>query len=102
MQQVNVDLQINNSSQTNARYLSWAPSPCRVRITDPSGTAGPSVRLTISRESVAPRGGVVFRTGAAGTFSNSLTLSVPTNGTSVNFFIAGKFGQPSVNDRDVA
>jgi hypothetical protein len=28
-------------------------------------------------------------------------LPVPTNGASVNFFVAGKFGRPSVNNGDV-
>ena len=44
---------------------------------------------------------VVFRSGTTGAFANTLTLTVPTNGTSVPFFAAGRFGRPSVNNGDV-
>ena len=42
-----------------------------------------------------------FRQGATGAFSDTLTLPVPINGTSVSFFVVGKFGRPSVNNGDV-
>ena len=31
-----VEIQINNSAM-RARYLTWAPSACRIRVTDPTG-----------------------------------------------------------------
>jgi tyrosinase len=43
----------------------------------------------------------VFRTGTTGPFSDSLTVPVPISGASVPFFVAGKFGRPSVNNGDV-
>lgn len=98
---MNVELQINNSVNPGARFVSWAPSPCRIRVTNPSGVITPTVNLTITGVSAASAGAVVFRSGTTGAFSNSLTLSVPTNGTSVPFFTAGKFGRPSVNNGDV-
>src|SRR5262249_43263752 len=42
-----------------------------------------------------------FRSDATGSFSDSLTVSVPINGTSVPFFIAGRFGRPSITAGDV-
>jgi len=96
-----VELQINNTASLDGRFVSWAPSPCRIRVTDPSGAAPPSVNLQITGVSSATAGAVVFRRNATGVFSNSLTLPVPINGTSVPFFIAGKFGRPSLNDADV-
>lgn len=98
---MNVELQINNSASPAGRFVSWAPSPCRVRVTNPSGVTTATVNLTITGVSAASAGAVVFRKSTTGVFSNSLTLSVPTNGTSVPFFAAGKFGRPSVNDGDV-
>jgi len=98
---MNVELQINNSASPATRFVSWAPSPCRVRVTNPSGVTTATVNLTITGVSAASAGAVVFRKSTTGAFSNSLTLSVPTNGTSVPFFVAGKFGRPSVNNGDV-
>ncbi|MEK6301019.1 MAG: tyrosinase family protein [Acidobacteriota bacterium] len=96
-----VELQINNSVSPNARFVSWAPSPCRIRMTNTAGAVLTPVNVTITGVSVASGGAVVFRKGATGAFSSSLTLAVPTNGTSVPFFVAGRFGRPSVNNGDV-
>jgi tyrosinase len=98
---MDVELQINNSSSPAARFVSWAPSPCRIRVTNPSGVASPTVNIQLSATSAASAGAVVFRSGTSGAFPSSLTLTVPVDGTSVPFFVAGKFGRPSVNNGDV-
>jgi tyrosinase len=98
---MNVELQINNSVGPGARFVSWAPSPCRIRVTNPSGATLPTVNVQITGASAASGGAVVFRSGTTGSFSNSVTLPVPINGTSVPFFVAGRFGRPSVSDGDV-
>ena len=99
---MNVDLQINNSPNPNTRFVSWTPSPCRIRVTNPAGATGPTVSLKLSSKSAAGGGAVVFRAGTTGPFVSTLTLTVPTGGASVSFFTAGKFGQPSVNNGDVS
>jgi len=99
---MNVELQINNSADPRARFVSWSPSPCRIRVTNPSGISSPTVNIRISGRTVAGGGAVVFRSGTTGAFSNSLTVTVPVNGTSVTFFVAGRFGSPSVNIGDVS
>ena len=33
---MNVELQINDSISPNAAFVSWAPSPCRIRVTNPA------------------------------------------------------------------
>lgn len=98
---MNVELQINNTADPRAQFVSWAPSPCRIRVTNPSGAASPTVNIRITGRSVAGGGAVVFRRNNTGAFSNSVTVPVPTNGTSVPFFVAGRFGRPSVNSGDV-
>jgi tyrosinase len=98
---MNVELQINNSTNPAARFVSWAPSPCRIRVTDPSGATTPTANVQLTGVSAASAGAVRFRSTSTGAFSNSLTLSVPINGTSVPFFVAGTFGRPSVNNGDV-
>jgi len=99
---VNVELQINNSLNPNARFVSWAPSPCRIRVTNPAGATGPTVSVNLAGKSAPGGGALVFRAGTTGVFATTLTLTVPTNGTSVSFFTAGKFGTPSVSNGDVS
>lgn len=94
-----VELQINNSTSARARYVGWAPSPCRIRVTDPSGAVAPKVDVALSSVSGLSGGVVIFRKATTGSFSSTLTLSVPTNGTTVPFFVAGR--RASVNDGDV-
>ena len=99
---MDVEIQINNSANANARFVTWAPAPCRIRITNPAGSQGqgtPNIR--ISGRSTTTGGAVVFRSGTTGGFTSSLTLQVPVNGNWVTFFTAGEFGRASVNLDDV-
>ena len=98
---MNVEMQINNSADAGARFVSWAPAPCRIRVSNPSGVATPTVTVKITGKAAAGGGALVFRAGTSGAFANSLTLTVPVAGTTVPFFVAGKFGRPSVENGDV-
>ena len=68
---MDVELQINNSASPDARFLTWAPSPCRIRMTNPSGATGSTVNVRITGASAASGGAVVFRSGTTGAFANS-------------------------------
>ena len=94
-----VELQINNSTNAAAQFVTWAPSPCRIRMTNPAGAMPPAVGIKLSSASAAGGGAVGFRTGASGAFASTLTLTVPTNGASVSFFTAGTAA--SSNNGDV-
>lgn len=96
-----LEIQINNSASPGARFVSYAPSPCRIRITDPTGATQPNTAIQLRSASAAGGGAVVFRRGTTGSFSDSLTLQVPANGTTVSFFVAGRFRRPSTNNGDV-
>lgn len=98
---MNVELQINNNPSFGAQFVSWAPSPCRIRVTNPAGATSPTVNVQITGRSTTTGGAVGFRTGTTGAFADSVTLPVPISGVSVPFFMAGKFGRPSVNNGDV-
>jgi tyrosinase len=98
---MDVELQINNSANVNAPFVGWAPSPCRIRVTNPVGTVLPVVNIKLSSVSAAGGGAIFFRKTAAGASSTTLTLAVPTNGTTVPFLVMGKFGRPSTNAGDV-
>ncbi len=96
-----IEIQINNSTNPGTSFVSWAPSPCRIRITDPTGATGATVAIQLRSVSAATAGAVVFRAGATGAFADPLTLQVPANGNSVSFFTAGRFRRPSSSIGDV-
>src|SRR5262249_12491558 len=79
----------------------WAPCPCRIRMTNPSGATSPTVSVRITGRPASGGGEIVFRRDTTGAFSNAVTLPVPSNGTSVPFFVAGRFGRPSSSNGDV-
>jgi tyrosinase len=95
------EVQINNSTSPKARYVSWVPSPCRVRLSNPTGAIGPLVNVTLKSVSAAKAGAIQFRKTANGAATATLALQLPINGGSVPFFVSGKFGRPSLNDGDV-
>jgi tyrosinase len=70
-------------------------------VSNPSGATTPTVSVKLAGVSAASSGAVVFRKSTTGSFTSSLTLSVPITGASVPFFVAGRFGRPSVNNGDV-
>jgi tyrosinase len=98
---VTVEIQINNSASANARFVTWAPSPCRIRISNPSGAPASTVHVKVASHSTASGGAVVLRKGTTGAFSSAITLTLPVNGSSVPFEVAGKFGRPSAGNGDV-
>jgi len=95
-----VELQINNSTNANARFFGWSPSPCRIRITDPTGATTQTVVVQLSGVSTATGGAVVFRKTAAGANATTLDLSLPINGASVPFFVVGR--KASISNGDVS
>ncbi|MBI2687319.1 MAG: tyrosinase family protein [Acidobacteria bacterium] len=98
---MNLEIQINNSTLPNARYVTWSPSPCRIRVTDPTGITGATVPVRLDRQGPATGGVIEFANTAGGPYSATLNLTLAKIGTSVNFFIRGVFGKPSSNDRDL-
>ena len=97
---MDIELQINNSADWRARYVTWAPSPCKIRLTDTTGlTHAPAV--TLSSKSSDTGGSILFRTSPTASPAVELTLTLPLNGSSVEFFVAGEFGKPSLADGDV-
>jgi tyrosinase len=96
-----VEIQINNSTSPAARYVAWAPAPCRIRMTDPTGATQAVVPVQIRSASAATGGSLVFRSGTTGQWTDPITVQVPANGTSVPFFTVGRFGRPSSANGDV-
>ena len=97
-----VEFRINNSTDPKARFLTWAPSPCQIRVTDNAGAVVPGATVQITGKSTTTGGIVVFRKGTTGAFSSSITLTTTASGVGGPFFVAGKFGKPSTKNGDVA
>jgi tyrosinase len=93
-----LDIEINGTSNADARYIAHAPSPCRIRLASPA-TANSTVKLS-SRPAQPGGGEVVFYASRGQPSTESLELTLPADGSWISFEIGGKFGFPSVNDQD--
>jgi tyrosinase len=79
----------NNSNQPAARYLTWAWSPCRIRVTNPVGILGATAQVQLSQTALPGGGAIRFSSTASGAGSATMNVTVPANGTSVPFFVRG-------------
>jgi tyrosinase len=93
------DITIDGANSAGNNYIAWAPVRGSIRLVDPGGAIGP-VTVTLRNRNIAQGGQVVFFNALSGTGQNTLQLNLPVNGTAVDFFIAGRFGRPSVADQD--
>jgi tyrosinase len=97
---MDIELLINNSADPRARYVTWAPSPCKISLTDATGLTLPPA-VTLRSKSTDTGGSVVFYVSLDESSVTELSLTLPLNGFSQEFFVAGEFGRPSLADGDV-
>jgi tyrosinase len=96
-----LELLINGSSKKEARYLSWAPSPCELRLTGlPLAIAGTAI--TVTNQSTAGGGQLVFYKQPGDPPQNSITLKAEGRSGVARFWAGGKFPQSSSADRDTS
>ena len=94
-----IEIKINNSLNPNARYITYAPSPCQVRQTPSSNAL--TVKLTSKAAKTGGGVAVFYANRVVGAQPTAtLTVTLPANGTWVDFGLAGKQGKPSVDDLD--
>jgi tyrosinase len=90
---LSVEFAVNGTTAATGRFVTWAPVPCRLRVLDADGAAGPiAVRLRTKPRS---RGGLVFRATASSAPVDELTLDLAANGAPTSCFVSGRFGSPS-------
>jgi tyrosinase len=94
-----IEFLVNGSADPKARYVTWAASPCSIRLTAGNGLASP-LAVTLRNKPSTSGGTVVFYANSGASASNSLSLTL-TVGTPVSFLMGGKFGKPSTSDGDV-
>jgi len=107
--QLKVEIEINNTPTPTDDYLTWAPTPARMRLAAPNAQAV-SVTLTNDPERPTPEGrdqpldgNVAFAErlskGETATLP-TLTLTLPADGSWAPFFVAGRFPRASTADKD--
>ena len=96
-----VEIEINTES-TLDDYVTWAPTLCKIRLSNYSKFNSPQT-FTL-RNMPGAVGKVNFAAGSTppqGSAGDStLTLTLPNSGSWVNFYISGRFGNPSSRDKD--
>lgn len=101
-----VEIEINGTSNADARYIATAPSPCRIRLAPPAKF---ETRVILSsRPAQAGGGEAVFYPSRNQPSTETLELTLPAGGGWVEFEMGGKVDfvdgaprvQASINDRD--
>lgn len=94
---MSIEIEINGSADESARYVSYAPSPCRIRQTD----AAAPLEVTLRSEARQPGAGeVVFYEAPDAASQDTLDLELPAGADWVDFWIGGKWQRPSTADKD--
>lgn len=94
-----LQLELPNLDARNRLFLSWAPARVRIRQVDPPN---PARDMAITIRNGGTRGRVWFASRRAETGNSEISLTVPADGSSVEFWIGGEFGSPSESFGDAA
>jgi len=90
------EVSINTLSSGNA-YIGWTLSSCSIRITNqPQANRD----VILKNRDTSTGGQIIFRSAFGSANQDTLSLTLPGDGSPVNFFIGGKFGFPSTDDQD--
>lgn len=87
-----VELVLPGADASGRAFLTWTPVEAKARLLNPAGSS--AVKVTL--RSVGSGGQVRFATTRTHLSSPTLSLTLPSNGAPVPFFVAGEFGRPSV------
>lgn len=93
-----VEVQVNGTTDRSGRYLTWAPSPCQLRVIDAGGASAP-IALNLRTK---PGGGgrLVFRDQPSAPPAAQLSVNLDPAGQPTMLFVSGEFGAPSIDDGD--
>lgn len=90
---------IEGANSLGANYIAWSPVRASVRLVDAEGAVNPVP--TILRNRNPNKGGqVIFFSTVPGVGEAQIQVNLPPDGTAVEFFVGGKFGRPSLADKD--
>src|SRR5258708_10520070 len=94
---MSIEIKINGQSQ-GAAYIGWSPVACSIGL-----TARQAQRVQVVLRSAAAQAGggaVIFRTSRTTQGIQTLSLTLPADGSAVNFYVAGS--KASIEDRDTS
>ena len=99
-----LEVKLNNTTDSKAHYVTWAPAPCEIKVTDAEGATG-SVSVQLRNRTPINGGQIVFyqiTDGQLGDPIQNLQLDLPTDGTSIQFYVGGDYPHASVDGQDAA
>jgi tyrosinase len=93
------EITIDGADRAGANYIGWAPVHSTIKLVEADGGAD-VVEVVLQNQNPGQGGQVVFFDAIPGEGQDRLQLRLPADGTPVDFFVAGKFGHPSKEDKD--
>jgi tyrosinase len=93
------EITINGADNAGANYIAWAPVHSNIRLVE-ADEGVDFIDVLLQNQNPNQGGQLLFFDAIPGAGQARLQLRLPTNGTPVNFFIAGKFLHPSTADKD--
>jgi tyrosinase len=88
-----VEIDIPGADAKGQIFLTWAPVQAQARLVDGPGGGVP---VDVTLQNAGSGGQLVFDDARTDLDSGTLALSLPADGTAVDFWIAGEFQQPSL------
>ena len=92
------EITIAHEDADGRNYLTWAPVRATVRLLEPDSED--PVAVTLANEDPAAGGQLEFGTDRDQELAGTLELTLPADGSEVEFFVAGEFAKPSSADGD--
>ena len=87
---MNVQIDIAGADQQGRVFLTWVPVQATARIVNGTGADA-----NIVLKSAGTVGGLVFDTVRSDQGAPTLSLTLPADGSPIQFFVAGEFQKPS-------
>lgn len=92
------EINIPNEDANGKTYLTWAPLRATIKLVEPE-TPDP-VDVVLATDDTAHGGQLAFGAARNGPLTSTLDLTLPGDGSKVEFFVAGAFSKPSTADGD--
>ena len=92
-----IEITVHNANESGRCYLTWAPVRCSLRALDGGGEPK---RVILGNHDPLASGQLEFTGARNQKRTPTLSVTLPSNGSSVDFFVAGAFPHASREDQD--
>jgi tyrosinase len=92
------EITISNEDVAGKNYLTWAPVQATIRLLEPE--SADAVDVVLGNDDPTQGGQLEFATARDAQLGATLTLTLPADGSEVEFFVAGEYLKPSSADGD--